>query len=92
MTSSQYGPYAWGRTRATMAGTEGSETARWSKPQRTGPSSDWSLQPDSMKLDSLRISSWCREYVPGPCTHRPSHHESRLHPKSASQPAREGVA
>ena len=23
-----------------------------------------------------------REYVPGPCTHRPSHHESRLHPKS----------
>ena len=53
MTSSQYGPYAWGRTRATMAGTEGSETARWSKPQRTGPSSDWSLQPHSMKLDSL---------------------------------------
>ena len=61
MTSSQYGPYAWGRTRATMAGTEGRETARWSKPQRAGPSSDWSpgpssdwsLQPDSMKLDSL---------------------------------------
>ena len=53
MTSSQYGPYAWGRTRATMAGTEGRETARWSKTQRTGPSSDWSLQPDSMKLDSL---------------------------------------
>ena len=21
------------------------------------------------------------EYVPGPCTHRPSHHESRQHPK-----------
>ena len=37
MTSSQYGPYAWGRTRATMAGTEGRETARWSKPQRAGP-------------------------------------------------------
>ena len=53
MTSSQYGPYAWGSTRATMAGTEGRETARWSKTQRTGPSSDWSLQPDSMKLDSL---------------------------------------
>ena len=53
MTSSQYGPYAWGRTRATMAGTEGRETARWSKTQRTGLSSDWSLQPDSMKLDSL---------------------------------------
>ena len=26
--------------------------------------------------------SACRgEYVPGPCTHRPSHHESREHPK-----------
>ena len=26
--------------------------------------------------------SECRgEYVPGPCTHRPSHHESRQRPK-----------
>jgi hypothetical protein len=31
MTSSQHGPYVWGYTRATMAGTEGSKTARWSK-------------------------------------------------------------
>jgi hypothetical protein len=29
--------------------------------------------------------SACRgEYVPGPCTHRPSHHESWLYPKSLS--------
>ena len=43
------------------------------------PSSDWSLQPDSMKLDSLVIAHqpWRGEYVPGPCTHRPSSHESR---------------
>src|SRR3712207_7033768 len=28
--------------------------------------------------------SACRgEYVPGPCTHRPSHHGSRQYPKSA---------
>ena len=42
-------------------------------------SSDWSLQPDSMKLDSLVIAHQPRrgEYVPGPCTHRPSSHESR---------------
>ena len=53
MMSSQHGPYVWGRTRATMAGTEGCDTARWSKPIKTRPSSDWSLQPDSMKLDSL---------------------------------------
>ena len=28
MTSDQRGPYAWGYTRATMAGTTGSEAAR----------------------------------------------------------------
>ncbi len=54
-------------------------------------SSDWSLQLDSMKSDSLVTAYQLRrrEYVPGPCTHRPSHHESRLHPKSQFQPARE---
>src|SRR5215470_4161776 len=31
--------------------------------------------------------SACRgEYVPGPCTHRPSHHESWLYLKAARQP------
>ena len=46
---------------------------------KAGLSSDWSLQPDSMKLDSLVIAHqpWRGEYVPGPCTHRPSSHESR---------------
>ena len=33
--------------------------------------------------------SACRgEYVPGPCTHRPSHHESCVDPKSRGEPAR----
>ena len=42
-------------------------------------SSDWGLQPDPTKLDSLVIAHqpWRGEYVPGPCTHRPSSHESR---------------
>ena len=42
-------------------------------------SSDWRLKPASMKLDSLVIAHQPRrgEYVPGPCTHRPSSHESR---------------
>ena len=46
---------------------------------KTSLSSDWSLQPDSTKLDSLVIAHqpWRGEYVPGPCTHRPSSHESR---------------
>ena len=46
---------------------------------KTHLSSDWSLQLDSMKLDSLVIAHqpWRGEYVPGPCTHRPSSHGSR---------------
>ena len=53
MTSSQHGPYVWGYTRTTMAGTEGSETARWSKSQKAGLSSDCSLQLDYMKSELL---------------------------------------
>src|SRR3989304_3279778 len=56
MTSSPHGPYAWGYTRATMAGTKGSETARWRQSQKTGLSSDCSLQLDCMKLESLVIA------------------------------------
>ncbi len=56
MTSSPYGPYAQGYTRATMPTTEGSEPARGSKSQKAGLSSDWSLQLDSMKAESLVIA------------------------------------
>ena len=38
-----------------MVGTEGSETAMWSKSQKADLSSDWSLQLDSMKSESLVI-------------------------------------
>ena len=88
MTSSQYGPYIQGCTRATMAYTERSETARWSESHRVRLSSDWGLQPDPMKSDLLVTAHQLRrrECVPGPCTHRPSHHESRLHPKSGICP------
>ena len=55
---------------------------------KTFLSSDWSLQLDSMKLESLVKGYQQRplEYVPGPCTHRPSHHGSCLLPKSLFQP------
>ena len=56
MTSSPHGPYVQGYTRATMAGTKGSKAARWSKSQKAGLSSDWSLQLDSMTLESLVIA------------------------------------
>ena len=56
MTSSPHGPYVQGYTRTTMAGTKGRKTARWSQSQKTGLSSDWSLQLDSMKSESLVIA------------------------------------
>ena len=82
-TSSHHAPYAQGYTRATLAATEGCDAVRWSESHKAGLSSDWSLQLDSMKSESLVIPDQQRrgEYVPGPCTHRPSHHESRQHPK-----------
>ena len=80
MTSNHHAPYALGYTRTTMVGTEGSETARWSQSQKPDPSPDCSLQLDCMKSESLVIADQqcCGEYVPGPCTHRPSHHGSWL--------------
>ncbi len=56
MTSSPHGLYIQGYTRATMVGTKGSEPARVSQSQKAGLSSDWSLQLDSMKLESLVIA------------------------------------
>ncbi len=83
MTSSPHGPYVQGYTRATMAGTEGSEPARGSQSQKASLSSDRSLQLDSLKAESLVIPDQHGrgEYVPGPCTHRPSHHGSGLQKK-----------
>ncbi len=55
MTSSPHGLYVLGYTHATMAYTKSSDAARWSQSQKVGLSSDWSLQLDSMKLESLVI-------------------------------------
>ena len=55
-TSSHHGLYIQGYTRATMGGTKGSNTAKWSKSQKAVLSSDWSLQLDSMKSESLVIA------------------------------------
>ncbi len=56
MTSSPHGPYVQGYTRATMAGTKSSELARVSESQKAGLSTDWSLQLDFMKAESLVIA------------------------------------
>ena len=51
---------------------------------KTHPSSDWSLQPDSMKLDSLVIAHqpWRGEYVPGPCTGVPEVRDRKERPRA----------
>ncbi len=55
MTSSPHGLYIRGYTRATMGDTKGCKIARLSKSQKVALSSDWSLQLDSMKAESLVI-------------------------------------
>ena len=84
MTSNQHGLYVQGYTRATMVNTKGRNLATGSQSQKIHLSSDWSLQLDSMKLESLVIvDQQCHgEYVPGPCTHRPSSHGSRVYLKT----------
>ena len=42
-------------------------------------------------IASNRRSACCGEYVPGSCTHRPSHHGSRECPKPVTQPLLEGA-
>ena len=73
MRSNHHAPYDLGYTRATMAMTKRSETATSSE----------------AGIASNRRSACCGEYVPGPCTHRPSHHGSLEHPKSVTQRKRE---
>ncbi len=57
MTSNHHALYVLGYTRATMAGTEGSETVRWSESQKASLSSDCRLQLACMKSESLVIAS-----------------------------------
>ncbi len=56
MTSSPHGLYVQGYTRATMGCTKGRDLARVSQSQKTVHISDWSLQLDFMKLESLVIA------------------------------------
>jgi hypothetical protein len=56
MTSSPHGLYVWGHTRTTMAGTKRRQLVRGSQSQKTGLSSDRSLQLDFVKLESLVIA------------------------------------
>ncbi len=78
MTSNHHALYAQGFTHATMVSTTRGKPVRVSESLKANLSSDWGLQLDPMKSESLVIADQqcCGEYVPGPCTHRPSRHES----------------
>ena len=80
MTSNQHGPYVRGYTRVTMARTAGSGSVT------AGGSRNRVPVRNSVKPDSLVIAHqpWRGEYVPGPCTHRPSSHGSRVRLKSVT--------
>ena len=56
MTSNHHALYVLGYTRATMGGTTGSETARWSETQKAVRSSDCRLQLACMKPELLVIA------------------------------------
>ena len=64
-------------TRATMAHTKRSDLARASGPHKVRRSPDWSCNRlHEVGIASNRGSECHGEYVPGPCTHPPSHHGS----------------
>jgi hypothetical protein len=83
MTSSQHGPYDLGDTHATMASNKGMPTREGEPISKTW--SQFRLQAETRLHEggvaSNRRSAHYGEYVPGSCTHRPSHHESRQHLK-----------
>ena len=84
MTSNHHALYDQGYTRTTMALNRGKRSREVEQTPETA--SQFRLQA-ATRLHEVEIASnrgsACRgEYVPGPCTHRPSHHESRGDPKS----------
>ncbi len=93
MTSNHHALYALGYTRATMVCTTGCEGV--TRSQSSENRSQFGLQA-ATRLHEAGIASnrgsACRgEYVPGPCTHRPSHHESQQHPKPVGEPVKEAA-
>ena len=79
MTSNHHAPYDLGYTRATMALNKEKRPCEGERTSKTA--SQFGLQA-ATRLHEAGIASnresACRgEYVPGSCTHRPSHHGSR---------------
>ena len=86
MTSNHHAPYDLGYTRTTMGVNRRKQYREVEQNSET--TSQFGLQAATRLHDAGIASnreSECRgEYVPGSCTHRPSHHESLQHPKSVA--------
>ena len=87
MTSNHHALYDLGYTRTTMALNK--EKQDREVEQNSETTSQFGLQAATrlheVGIASNRGSACHGEYVPGPCTHRPSHHESWQHPKSVGE-------
>ena len=83
MTSSHHAPYVLGYTRTTMVGNREQRTREGERTSKTRSQfgSQAATRLREVGIASNRRSAYCGEYVPGPCTHRPSSHESGQHPK-----------
>ena len=85
MTSSHHAPYDLGYTRTTMGVNKEKRSREAEQTSKTHP--QFRLQAATrlheVGIASNRGSAYRGEYVPGPCTHRPSHHGSHSHPKPA---------
>ena len=93
MTSNHHALYDLGYTRTTMALNKEKQDREVEQNSKT--TSQFRLQA-ATRLHEVGIASnrgsACRgEYVPGPCTHRPSHHGSWVYPKAVRQPAMEAA-
>ena len=92
MTSSPHGPYVQGYTRATMGGTKSSEVVSLSKSQKAVLSSDWSLQLDSMKPESLVIADQHAAVNTFPGLVHTARHTIRVGDARSGQANRKGAA
>lgn len=78
MTSDPHASYVWGFIDHTMGSYSEKQYRKVEQIFKATLSSDCSLEFDYMKLELLVMANQhCRrEYVPVPCTHRPSNHGS----------------
>ncbi len=81
-TSSHHAPMTWA-TRTTMGVNKEKRNREEEQTSKTHPQfrSQAATRLREAGIASNRGSAYRGEYVPGPCTHRPSHYESQKHPK-----------